>query len=224
MTNPGPLNIEGRPLTQLELVRVPESQLEFADSALREIERRLLGEGRSDPRTEEEAMVWAATATYLSGRLQGVDAQKPGRQPDMSAKAAEAMQEVLQQLQATLSKAAYADNRTEMLDHLLDKSLATDGTSTSALDGTYTTDAQIGALANKMGATTPVAGPWLRMLCQVVEQLPFCGLHHRHARSRPPDHRLQHGYDKPDWLQQERYLRAQLPLLAGREDRGGGCA
>lgn len=57
MTNPGPLNIEGRPLTQLELVRVPESQLEFADSALREIERRLIGEGRSDPRTEEEAMV-----------------------------------------------------------------------------------------------------------------------------------------------------------------------
>ena len=74
MTNPGPTNIDGKPLTQLDLVRVPESQIEFADSALREIERRLLGEGRSDPSSEEEAVVWAATATFLSGRLQGTDA------------------------------------------------------------------------------------------------------------------------------------------------------
>ena len=69
VTNPGPLNIDGKPLTQLRLSRVPESQIEFADAALREIEARLLGEERSEPHSTEEAMIWAATAQYLTGRI-----------------------------------------------------------------------------------------------------------------------------------------------------------
>ena len=92
------LNIDGKPLTQLELVRVSPKHKDLAGEALCEIERRLLGEGWSDAPTDEAAMVWAEVATYLGGRIQGTPEEKPGREPDMSARAATAMREVLQQL------------------------------------------------------------------------------------------------------------------------------
>ena len=44
---PGALNINGKRLTQLELKRLPESQRDLVDSALREIEQRLLAERRA---------------------------------------------------------------------------------------------------------------------------------------------------------------------------------
>ena len=80
VTNPSTeLNIDGKPLTQLELVRVPQSQTKFADCALKEICRRLLGEGFSTPRSTAEAAIWAQTADYLIGRTQGLPEDKPGR-------------------------------------------------------------------------------------------------------------------------------------------------
>ena len=97
--NPSPdKNIDGKPLTQLELNRVAPEHREFADDVLREIERRLLDEGSSSPLTIEAAQVWEAVSVYLDGRIQGTPEDKPGRTPDMSAEAAAAMREVLQEL------------------------------------------------------------------------------------------------------------------------------
>ena len=59
--NPGPLNIDGKPLTQLELRRVAAEDAHLADQALKEVARRVLGEGWSDPTTAEQGTVWAAT-------------------------------------------------------------------------------------------------------------------------------------------------------------------
>ena len=50
VTNPSKeLNIDGKPLTQKELVRVPVQYREYANVALMEIEHRLLGEPRAEP-------------------------------------------------------------------------------------------------------------------------------------------------------------------------------
>merc|ERR1711871_506215 len=72
VTNSSPTtNIDGKPLTQLELRRVTAPQdRPHVEAALNEVVRRLLG----------------------------TPAQKPGRKPDMSASASIAMQEVLGQL------------------------------------------------------------------------------------------------------------------------------
>ena len=82
-------NIDGKPLTQLELVRVAPEDEELADEALHEIERRLLGEGHANPLTKESRNVWGKVATYLDGRIQATP-DGPGRQIDMSAAAAAA--------------------------------------------------------------------------------------------------------------------------------------
>ena len=91
------LNIDGKPLTQLELTRVAPEHEPLADMALRELESRLLGEGSSQP-TAAAAKVWATMAAYLIGRIHGTLDQKPGRTPDMSAPAAEATREVLEEM------------------------------------------------------------------------------------------------------------------------------
>ena len=90
LTNPSAdKNIVGKPLTQLELQRVPVAQAQHADEALREVARRLLKEEAEQPET------WAQMATYLDGRIQGAAEEKPGRTPDMSEAAAAAMRAVL---------------------------------------------------------------------------------------------------------------------------------
>eukprot|EP00966_Prymnesium_polylepis_P269753 6231406-Prymnesium_polylepis.1 len=63
-------NIVGVPLTQTELKRVPAEHAHYADQALREVVRRLLGrrpgseqlEERLDPSTPAQAAAWAQTA------------------------------------------------------------------------------------------------------------------------------------------------------------------
>ena len=77
-------NIDGKPLTQLGLVRVPPEHEALADAALTEIERRLLGEGWSEAQTDEIGRVWAMVATYLDGRIQSTPGEKAGRHPDLS--------------------------------------------------------------------------------------------------------------------------------------------
>ena len=71
-------NIDGKPLTQLGLVRVPPEHEALADAALTEIERRLLGEGWSEAQTDEIGRVWAMVATYLDGRIQSTPGEKAG--------------------------------------------------------------------------------------------------------------------------------------------------
>ena len=41
---------------------------------------------------------WSCTATYLSGRIQSADHERPGRKPDMTPQAAEMMRAVLQEI------------------------------------------------------------------------------------------------------------------------------
>ena len=87
------------------------SSTPIADQALREIARRLLGNGEDDEPIAEEpidpwspaqAAAWAATATYLDGRIQSVPDEKPGRTPDLSTAAAAAMRAVLMEVGAGL--------------------------------------------------------------------------------------------------------------------------
>ena len=101
-------NIHGRPLTQLELQRVPVEDARFADQLCREVARRLLGrrdgshelEERLDPSIPRQADVWAASAEYLIGRIQSRGEEMPGREPDMSGAAAAAMTAVLIEVRA----------------------------------------------------------------------------------------------------------------------------
>ena len=85
----------------------------YADQALREVVRRLLGqrpgteqpEERLDPATPAQAAAWAQTAKYLEGRIQDKPEQKPGRQPDMGAAAGAAMKAVLAEVKLVTTEA-----------------------------------------------------------------------------------------------------------------------
>ena len=170
-------NIDGKPLTQLELVRLPPEQEPLAEGALREVERRLLGEGFSSPPDDESAVVWATVGTYLNGRLQGAPEEKQGRKPDMSAAAAAAMRAVLNQLEWVIERDLFADNREEMLEHLSKTAMANATASAGAAQGTTAgKDEGINHLAAKMGLPAPTAGTWLQMLCEVVENIPLAML------------------------------------------------
>ena len=96
------LNIEGKALTQRELQRVDVGSAMYADAALWEVARRLLGKrpgldghARVDGRNAAECDAWAAAARYLDGRIQSTDDEKPGRTPDLPPAAAAAMRAVL---------------------------------------------------------------------------------------------------------------------------------
>ena len=91
------------PRSQLELKRLPWTAATHIDRALHEVASRLLGcNTHRTPSSERQAAVWAATAQFLSKRLQATteDAQRNPpemreRKPDMSVGAAEAMRTVL---------------------------------------------------------------------------------------------------------------------------------
>jgi len=94
------------PRTQPELGRVPLFDAPHVDQMLREVSRRLIGRrGVADdlpdaatPSTVGQSEAWAQTATYLYGRIQATPGEKPGREPDMSVAAANALREVLQEV------------------------------------------------------------------------------------------------------------------------------
>ena len=107
VTNPSvDTNIAGVPLTQLELVRVERALAPHADACMREVARRLLGvrpaihqlEERVDPTDATQLGAWVATTMYLHGRIQARAEEKPGRAPDLSPNAAEAMRAVLEEV------------------------------------------------------------------------------------------------------------------------------
>ena len=172
------LNIDGKPLTQPELVRVAPEKEADVDEALREIESRLLGKGFSSPASEEAATVWAAVGKYLNGRLQGSPEEKQGRKPDMSAEAAAAMRAVLNQLEWIVCKDLYADNHQEMLEHLSSQALTRRPGGAASVSSAASTkaDEKIEKLAAKTGVPAPSPGQWLQMLCEVVENIPLAML------------------------------------------------
>merc|ERR1712224_753982 len=100
ITNPGPKNIDGKTLTQTNLKRVDPKHKESVEEMVQVVCSRLLGQEVSGPSTEAEALVWVEAATFLSGRIQGSIEEMPGRAPDMSLRAAVAMQKVLGQIEA----------------------------------------------------------------------------------------------------------------------------
>ena len=104
-------NIIGVPLTQTHLKRVDVGHAYYVDQMLRECVRRLLGrrpgsqalavppEPRNGSLSQTTQMVaYACATTYLDGRIQSTDAQKPGRKPDMSEPATAAVMAVLREL------------------------------------------------------------------------------------------------------------------------------
>jgi len=120
ITNPGPSNIDGKELTQLNLTRVkPVHKLEVQEM-VKAVCSLLLGQPvsvwnqdseenlpaasprtpRTGPSTQQDALVWVQAATFFSGRIQKSDDEMPGRAADMSLHAALAMQKALAQIEA----------------------------------------------------------------------------------------------------------------------------
>jgi hypothetical protein len=115
MTNQTRVNIHGAlRLSQPQLRRVAVGDATYADEALREVVRRLLGrrkgteqlEVRVDTLTAAQAAVWAQAVKFLESRVQDRPEQVPGRAPDMSIAAAAAMKAVLVELSISLEKHA----------------------------------------------------------------------------------------------------------------------
>jgi hypothetical protein len=94
------------PVSQLQLKRVPADTPEhvlYADQALREVARRLLGPAARDMAPIElqsplQAQIWCSVASFLTGRVQSRREEYPGREPDLNHTAAAAFKAVLQSL------------------------------------------------------------------------------------------------------------------------------
>lgn len=100
------------PLTQAELQRIPPQYRPLVDAFLREMCRRLHGhragpesfslfrflEEKLEEGNPDMAAVWGASSQYLTGRIQSVHDQKPGREPDMSLAAATAFVQVAHEI------------------------------------------------------------------------------------------------------------------------------
>merc|ERR1719230_729020 len=97
ITNPGPQNIDGKALTQLNLKRMGRQHQASVDAMMKEVCSRLLGTETSKPSTEQ-VQVWGEAARFFSGRIQASAGACPGRGADMSAGAAMAMRTVLSQI------------------------------------------------------------------------------------------------------------------------------
>lgn len=107
VTNPAPVS-------QPELPRVGAGVRSYVDQALRDVARKLLGRcaarclderlEKANPAYVAQQAVWAATAEFLTQRIQS-EPLKSGRAPDMSPAAAAAMRAVLQEVQEEAKQA-----------------------------------------------------------------------------------------------------------------------
>jgi len=93
--NTGRSNIEGKALTQPELRRLDKQCEETVHAMISDVCCSLTHKSNPTPATAKEPTVWRQAATYLSGRVQGSSQQMPGRNPDMSGEAADALKDVL---------------------------------------------------------------------------------------------------------------------------------
>merc|ERR1719327_1632618 len=100
ITNPGPNNIDGKKLTQTDLKRVDIKHQELVGAMVRDVCCSLVGKATPKPLTSEEKLVWAEAACFLSARIQGTPDEMPGRKPDMSSAAANALRTKLAQMEA----------------------------------------------------------------------------------------------------------------------------
>jgi len=100
IVNPGPKNIEGKTLTQLNLKRLDSTHKATVDDMLKAVASRLLGKGVAGPLNQEEALVWLEAAAFLSARVQASAGECPGRAADMSSNGAKAFKGVLAEFEA----------------------------------------------------------------------------------------------------------------------------
>jgi len=100
ITNAGPNNIDGKKLTQTNLQRVDAKHRMLVGALVREVCCCLVGQPTLKPLTPEDVQVWAAAASFLSARIQGKSEEMPGRAPDMSSEAANALRVKLAQVEA----------------------------------------------------------------------------------------------------------------------------
>ena len=102
---------DGPPASQPELTRLPDHKARHVELAMLEVARRLIGRFPAEtkqparPATPQEAITWAATADFLSTRLQSAEQEVTDcfpphdqRKPDMSPAAAKAMRAVLSEV------------------------------------------------------------------------------------------------------------------------------
>jgi hypothetical protein len=89
--NPGRTNIDGQKLTQPELQRLSKEKEACVHAMISDVCCSLVRSTNPQPNLKKEAAVWKAAAAYLVGRIQGEQDQCPGRKPDMSASAAQAL-------------------------------------------------------------------------------------------------------------------------------------
>merc|ERR1711904_677359 len=101
ISNPGPKGLKGGALTQTNLTRVDQKDTASVQKMVVAVCCHLLGQEVSGPSTQEEAKVWVAAATFLSGRIQKSRNDCPPRQADMSIFAAASMQKVLAHIEAS---------------------------------------------------------------------------------------------------------------------------
>lgn len=101
----------GMPRSQLYLERLAMDEAPFADQALREVSRRLLGcpaeLAEERVATVDQARAWIKTIAYLNRRIQAAHVECPGRAPDMSEPAAAAMRVALAEVEGA-ARAAVA--------------------------------------------------------------------------------------------------------------------
>jgi hypothetical protein len=120
ITNNGSMNIDGKTLTQTELVRVGSGDRAAVDDMVTEVCGRLQGK----PATNKRSLVWASAAQYLSKRIQSSAEQMPGRKPDMTSGAANAMCAVLEEIAAPLEAAQLLiDNRARVVQDITNPGL-----------------------------------------------------------------------------------------------------
>jgi len=97
------------PLTQSQLVRLPQDALSIADEFLSAIARVLLGLPVSNEPMiidEDTAKLWRRACSYLASRLQTAENNVRGREPDMSPPAGEALRTALEEVSSAVTEAS----------------------------------------------------------------------------------------------------------------------
>jgi len=113
ITNTGSSGVGGGRLSQQHLKRVQGSK-GSVDAMIKELSNRLLGNKKSEPKSAEEAQVWAEAAIFFNSRIQASAGDCPGRAADMTSGAAAAMRTALSHItnQTKMSSAAGSALRT----------------------------------------------------------------------------------------------------------------
>jgi hypothetical protein len=158
IVNQGPLGLGGGALSQSgELTRVDPKSVQHVKAMMKGAIGRLLGNQITVPGTAEEALVWNQAARFLRGRVQGSAAECQGREPDMSAGAANAMRTVLGQIE---SGCKILSNRVRIKEDITNPAPKSQD-ELKRVDRSHieTVDAMLGEVANRLLGKAPSNPP-----------------------------------------------------------------